>query len=123
MKKRLRKKKRVGEFKEFGFKAGFRFSDQLTIKARNNLLNRFIEDAIEKNGLQYGGGGAGNEWYGFVALNKSRGSTHERHRQAVENWFIHEPEVQEYYLTDMIDAWYGHLNVVDINWVRKPDPK
>ena len=56
VKKRLRKKRRVGEFQEFGFGAGFRFSDLLTMEARNNLLNRFIEEAIEKNGLQFGGG-------------------------------------------------------------------
>jgi uncharacterized protein YggL (DUF469 family) len=119
MRKRLRKKKRIGEFQEFGFKAGFRFSRQLSQRARNDLLDRFIKYAIEENGLQYGGGGDGNEWNGFVALNKSRGSTQERHRQAVEKWFIHEAEVKEYYLTDMIDAWYGHLDSVDISWVRK----
>ena len=119
MKKRLRKKKRIGEFQDFGFKAGFRFSDQLTISTRNNLLNRFIKDAIEKNGLQYGGGGDGNEWNGFVTVNRPRGSTLERHQQAVKSWFIHEPEVQEYYLTDMIDAWYGELDDVNIDWVRK----
>ena len=83
------------------------------------MLDRFIEEAIEKNGLRFGGGGGGNEWNGFVARNKSRGSTHEGHREAVENWFIHESEVTEYYLTGMIDAWYGHLDSVDINWVRK----
>lgn len=120
MKKRLRKKKRVGEFKEFGFKAGFRFSDQVAKNARNDLLNRFIEDAIERNGLQFGGGGGGNEWNGFVALNKSRGSTLEKHRQAVEHWFQQEPEIREYYLTDMVDAWNDHLGDVDINWIRKP---
>ncbi|MBW1787097.1 MAG: DUF469 family protein [Deltaproteobacteria bacterium] len=119
MNKRLRKKKRLGEFREFGFKAGFRFSDQLTTEARNHLLEKFIKEAIEKNGLQYGGGGGGNEWNGFVALNKLRGSTRQRHRKAVERWFIHEAAVKEYYLTDMIDAWYGHLDSVDINWVRK----
>lgn len=119
MKKRLRKKKRVGEFQEFGFGAGFRFSDQLTIETRNNLLNHFIEDAIEGNDLQFGGGGDGNEWHGFVTVNRPRGSTLERHRQAVENWFMHEPKVKEYYLTDMIDAWYGELDDVDIIWLRK----
>ena len=95
VKKRLRKKKRVGEFQEFGFGAGFRFSDQLSMETRNNLLNRFIEDAIEGNGLQFGGGGDGNEWNGFITVNRSRGSTLERHRQAVENWFMCEPEVKE----------------------------
>jgi uncharacterized protein YggL (DUF469 family) len=122
MKKRLRKKKRIGEFKEFGFKAGFRFSNHITKKARNNLLNRFIEEAIEKNGLQFGGGGGGSEWDGFVAINKSRGSTLETHRQAVENWFIHEAEIQEYYVTTMIDAWYGHLDDAGINWIIKHNP-
>jgi uncharacterized protein YggL (DUF469 family) len=119
MKKRLRKKKRIGEFQEFGFKAGFRFSDRLTTEARNHLLEKFIEEAIEKNGLQYGGGGDGNEWNGFVALDKPRGSARERHRQAVENWFIQEAEVNEYYLTDMVDAWYGHLADIDVKWIRK----
>lgn len=38
MKKRLRKKKRIAEFQEFGFKAGFRFSDRLTLQARNELM-------------------------------------------------------------------------------------
>ena len=82
-------------------------------------MNRFIKDAIEDNGLQYGGGGAGNEWNGFVTLNNPRGSTLEKHRQAVENWFIHDPEVIEYYITKMIDACYGDLDDVEIACVRK----
>ena len=39
MKKRLRKKKRVGEFQEFGFGTGFRFSDQLTMQLRKMAFN------------------------------------------------------------------------------------
>ena len=79
----------------------------------------FIRDAIEKAGLQFGGGGSGNEWDGFVALNKPRGSTLEKHRRAVEDWFKQEQEIKEYYLTDMIDSWYGHLTDADITWIRK----
>jgi uncharacterized protein YggL (DUF469 family) len=119
MKKRVRNKTRLGEFQEFGFKTGFCFSDQLSAESRNNLLNRFIEIAIEKNGLQFGGGGGGNEWNGIVALDKPRGSTLETHRQAVESWFKQEPEVKEYYLSDMIDIWYGRLADGDGNWIRK----
>jgi uncharacterized protein len=119
MKKRLRKKRRLCEFREFGFKVGFRFSGQLDTKSRNDLLDRFIEYAIENNGLQFGGGGGGNEWNGFVALDNSRGSTLETHRQAVENWFKQEPEVKEYYLSDMIDIWYGRLTDGDGNWIQK----
>lgn len=122
MKKRLRKKLRIGEFREFGFGAGFRFSDRLTPNARNDFLNRFIEEAIEQNGLQYGGGGAGSAWNGFIALNQPRGSTRESHRKAVEDWFIHEAQIQEYYITAMIDAWYGSLEDAEINWITKHHP-
>ena len=118
MKKRLRKKKRIAEFQEFGFKAGFRFSDRLTLQARNELLVRFIEVAIEKNGLQYGGGGAGNEWNGFVALSKPRGSTLESHRRAVKRCFIHEAQIHEYYISTMINAWHFNLDDAKINWKK-----
>jgi len=74
MKKRLRKKKRIGEFQEFGFEAGFRFSNELDTETRNDLIERFTEKAIKDNGLQFGGGGE-SEWIGFVALDKARGST------------------------------------------------
>ena len=84
MKKRLRKKKRVGEFQEFGFEAGFRFSNGLDTKTRNNLIDRFIEKAIEDNGLQFGGDGGGSEWNGFVTLAKARGSTSNHLREAVQ---------------------------------------
>ena len=61
MKKRVGKKKRLGEFREFGFKADFRFPKQLDPEARNELLNRFIRDVIEGTGLRFGDGGGENE--------------------------------------------------------------
>ncbi len=118
MKKRLRKKKRIGEFQELGFKAGFRFSKELNTETSNNLIDRFIQEAIEDNGLQFGGGG-GYEWDGFVALDKVRGSTTNLHREAVEQWFIQESEVLEYFITPLIDAWYGDFDNVEIEWVKK----
>ena len=119
MKKRLRKKKRIGEFQEFGFKVGFRFSSTLTKNTRNDLLDRFIKEAIEDNGLQFGGGGGETEWDGFVALDKTRGSASENHREAVEQWFIQEPEILEYYISTLIDAWYGDFDTVEENWIKK----
>lgn len=119
VKKRLRKKKRTGEFREFGFKAGFRFSKRLGRHARNELLDRFIEKAVEANGLQFGGGGGDDEWHGFLALNHPRGSTDETHRQAVEKWFIQEPDILAYYVSSMIDAWYGDLENSDCFWTEK----
>lgn len=118
MKKRLRKKKRVAEFQEFGFQTGFRFSDELDMMTINDLIDRFIENAIENNGLQFGGGGK-FQWNGFVTLDKARGSTLEHHREAVKQWYIQESQILEYYVTSMIDAWHGDFDNVEIQWVKK----
>lgn len=118
MKKRLRKKKRIGEFQEFGFKAGFRFSNELDAKTRNDLIDRFIEKAIEDNGLQFGGGGY-FEWNGFVTLNKAKGSTSSIHLEAVKQWFVQEPEISEYYVSPLIDAWYGDFDNIEKQWLKK----
>ena len=62
MKKRLRKKKHLGEFTEWG--------RQLVIMRNreegfDEFLDAFIEEAIESNGCYCGGGGNG-EKLGFV---------------------------------------------------------
>jgi uncharacterized protein len=119
MKKRLRKKKRFGEFQEFGFPAGFRFSNELNVETRNGLIDRFYVKAIEENGLEFGGGGGGNEWTGFTALDQPRGSTTETHRHAVERWFIQEPLVLEYYVALLKDAWHGNFERFELEWIRK----
>ena len=73
--KKMTKEKRIGEFQDFGFRIGFRFSSQLDAKARNNLFDRFTEHKIVNNSLQFVGDEGGNEWNGFVAPDKSIGST------------------------------------------------
>ena len=119
MRKRLRKKKRVGEYQELGFAAGLRFSGGLDIETRNNLLDRFIEHAIENNGLQFGGGGGGNEWSGFVDLDKHRHSATETHREAVKQWFIQEPLVLGYYITPLMDSWHSDFDNIEVEWIIK----
>jgi len=109
MKRRLRKKKHVGEFQEFGFHVGFEFEADLTDDQRNALLERFLREAIEANGLQFGGGGIGNAWTGFTALN-GRGSATEHHRQAVEAWMRKQDPIRSSYVGPLIDAWYGDFD-------------
>lgn len=106
MNKRLRKKKRVGEFREFGFPVRFSFSSQLSTEERNSLLDDWIHCAIEANGLEFGGGGTSNIWEGFVACDR-RGSATEQHRQLVEEWLSKEPRVLQHDVGPLIDAWHG----------------
>jgi uncharacterized protein YggL (DUF469 family) len=116
LKKRLRKKKRVGDFREFGFLVGFRFSKQLQRDARNRLLDNYIQTAIEKNGLQFGGGGGADIWEGFVVVNKPRGSTDSSHQEMIERWLKQEPLIIEYYVSQMVDAWQGDYDKVPRYW-------
>lgn len=56
MKKRLRKKHRLGEFREECFELTFELSETLSGEALDALTDRFIK-VIESRDLQFGGGG------------------------------------------------------------------
>ena len=119
MKKRLRKKKRIGEFQEFGFNIGFRFSSKLNIETRDNFIDRFLEKAIERNSLVFAGAGDCFEWNGFVALDKIRGSAINSHREVIDQWLIQESDILEYYVAPLIDAWYGDFDNIKKEWIKK----
>jgi len=107
MNRRLRKKKRIGEFQEYGFPVQFSFASTLTIDERNALLDDWIANAIEANGLQFGGGGGSNVWEGYVTL-ASEGSASEDHRRTVENWLKLDPRIVKYRVGSLTDAWHGN---------------
>ncbi len=106
MRKRLRKKRRLGEFAEFGFSISFEMDDAIGNEERNKLLDRWIE-AIESAGLQFGGGGAGTTWRGFVASDAPRGSATEAHRSIIRSWCQEESLVTSFHIGPVEDAWHG----------------
>ncbi|WP_415407921.1 YggL family protein [Sulfurovum sp. CS9] len=106
MKKRLRKKKRVGEFQEMGFDVSFDIQKGLTVSEQNAILDDFITQAVEKNGLQFGGGGD-IHWQGFIVLNKSRGSVSIHHRKIVQKWLEKNPKISNPHIGELRDVWYG----------------
>ncbi len=104
MKKRLRKKLRVGEFKELGFCVRFQLDESLTDGDLENFLDQFLAEAIESQGLDFGGSGH-HEWQGFVTLNR-RGSVTEEHKKLVDEWLGRHPSVKEHETGRLLDAWY-----------------
>ncbi|GLI34703.1 50S ribosome-binding protein YggL [Desulforhabdus amnigena] len=106
-KKRLRKKLRVGEYKELGFLVRFEFADELPTEKCNELLDSFLSTAIESNGLLFGGGGYGSSWEGFVILDAPRGSVTEEDRTKVTNWFETQSGIKSFDIGPLVDAWYG----------------
>jgi uncharacterized protein YggL (DUF469 family) len=53
--RRLRKKLHIDEFQELGFEVAFRLRDGLSADEMGAFWDAFIGDAIEGNGLLYGG--------------------------------------------------------------------
>ncbi len=102
MKKRLRKKLHLGEFREFCFEISFETEASLSDNDRDVLLDSFIA-MIEQNRLQVGVGGL-HEWSGMVQLN--RRST-EQHRQLVADWLDEHPHVHKVQVGELVDAWHG----------------
>ena len=100
--KRLRKKLRIEEFKEYGFAVSFRLSDSLSPKARDDFWTLFIGELIEKRGLAF----SGNE-EGYITK-FGRGSATEEDRKAVSAWLTERFDISRVTIGPLEDAWYGH---------------
>lgn len=102
MRKRLRKKLHKREFKEYGFEVHFKMDVEYESQEFCQIIDVFISQGIEGNGLNFGGGGA-LEWEGFVSADK--GSATEDHRMLLEEWFKKQPLIVDYYVGPLKDAW------------------
>lgn len=107
MRKRLRKKKHLGEFQELGFEVSFRYAEGLSTKEHDEFFDDWILKAIVGNGLLFGGGFGRGVCNGFITVDKKRGSATERHRQAVEAWLKANPKILNFTVGPLVDAWHG----------------
>ncbi|HEY0563479.1 MAG TPA: 50S ribosome-binding protein YggL [Methylophilus sp.] len=101
---RLMKKLHLGEFTELGFDVTFQLKKAPKEDEVEHFLEVFLAQAIEKNGLVYGGG-FGQAFDGFVALEK-RGSVTEEQRLAVKAWLEANTEVSHVEVGELTNAWY-----------------
>ena len=105
MRKRLRKKRRLGEFQEFGFRVRIVTATGLTEAERESLLwDGWVLGFVEGSGLLFGGGGL-LEWDGFVTSGARRGSATEDHRRAAAAWLASQPGVAQYEVFPLTNAW------------------
>lgn len=104
MKKRLRKKLHLREFKEMGFLVRFRITSEADDDRLTTLLDDFLE-MIESAGMGFGGGG-NHEWEGFVTR-MERGSVTEEQRLQVDRWLGECSEITEHEVGPLEDAWHG----------------
>lgn len=104
MKRRLRKKRRLGEFREDCFELAFEISPSLSDDEVDALTDAFI-DMIESNGLQYGGGG--NRLWSGIVQGPWRGSATAADRKAVLEWLEKQPHILNANAGPLRDAWHG----------------
>ncbi len=105
MKRRLRKKKRVGEFQELGCEVKATLREGLSDDEFRVFLDRWI-DAVEARDLGFGGGGNPADFAGFLAR-LGRGSVTEDDRAALSTFLQSDPAVVEHEMGELCDAWYG----------------
>jgi len=106
MRKRLRKKKRLREFAEYGFVLFVTPSHPLGSVQRDSFLDRFLQEAIERNDLLCGGGG-GDTMEFFVTASRRRVSVTEEQRRSVAAWLASAGDVSAYDVGPPVDAWHG----------------
>lgn len=106
MRKRLRKKRRFGEFRESAFGVAYSLRPGLSPAEAEDFLVHFLESAIEANDLRCGGGGQGSAWEFCVSL-AGRGSPTGAQREAVGAWLSRQPQVVWHGLGEFFDAWHG----------------
>ncbi len=105
MKKRLRKKLRVGEFREFGFEVSFRLPDDLDEAGLEAFEDSFIWQTMEAAGFMCGGG-CGRLWDIFVTR-AGRGSATEEDRRNIAGWLERHPLLSDIRLGPLVDAWHS----------------
>ena len=103
MKKRLRKKLRLAEFRQFGFEVSFSLSGHHTEAEIDQFLDSFILDVIEPRGLLCGGGG--NQNWSFFVHPDSRQSASEDDREYILRPLRDYSAVSDPQVGPLVDAW------------------
>jgi uncharacterized protein len=116
MRKRLRKKKHLGEFVEWGV--------PLAVRRRHdedfdNFLEDFLTQAIEANGLAFGGSGLGDRLTGIIELGRPADPV-DAHLQQVRRWLDAREDVEQYLVGQFVDLWHGPFDELDAIHERLP---
>jgi len=105
MRKRLRKKLRLEEFRELGFEVQFRLLDGWTEPELDRFWDVFIADAVEREGLICGGG-CGRTW-DITVMRPHRGSATEADRSKLSQWLAQHPGVRDARVGPLVDMWHA----------------
>jgi len=108
MRKRVRKKRHIGEFRQDGFSISCDFCRSLTAVEFDYFIDSFLTNAIEAHGLLFAGGGSrGGRWSGIVFRDHRYASVSDADKAKVREWLDGYSEIQSVALSDLWDIWHG----------------
>lgn len=105
MKKRLRKKYRVGEFRELCFEFTFDYKGDVESAECGQFLQALVNDCIEANGLECEGSMT-DEGCVIIVTAADPTQTSEAQRQAVKTWLEGRSDIELKSFSELHDAWY-----------------
>jgi uncharacterized protein YggL (DUF469 family) len=106
--RRTRKRREGAEaldFRQLGFPVSFLVSTNAEDSSIDLVLEAFRHEVLAPNSLECGGGCDRNRFQGFVT--RWEGSAGEGDRREVSDWFRLRPEITEYEVGKLVEAWYG----------------
>ncbi len=103
--RRQRKKMHLAEFQELGFLVKWQFPENTAVEQIDDIVDRFIADIIQPNGLAYEGSGY-LHWEGLVCLEKI-GKCDESQRELVKNW-LEANGLQQIEVSELFDIWWTY---------------
>jgi len=102
---RQRKKLRLGEFREFGFRVTAKIGKEMSEQDKDAFMDDLIATA-EARSLLLGGGLGDEEFFAFVCKDGRRQSTTEEDRAALTKWLSSRAELKDVFVGEMEDAWF-----------------
>ncbi|HEY1375697.1 MAG TPA: 50S ribosome-binding protein YggL [Gemmataceae bacterium] len=109
MKKRLRKKRFLGEFAVFGFACQFRLHPPPSPEEARRFRDEFLAH-IGRHGLTFDGTTGPAEWNGTVRHRNPRSSATQAHREVISAWLHQQPNIRQTKIGLPIDLHYGFSN-------------
>ncbi len=110
MNKRIRRKKRMGEFREFCAPIAIKMASGSDIE---KFLNDFINDVLEANRCCIGGGGDIESFEGFLELGNASENP-EMKLENIKNWLNGRSDVEKAVTGNITDAWYGPFDEIEV---------
>jgi uncharacterized protein YggL (DUF469 family) len=101
MRKRLRKKKHVGEFQELGVEIAITLQLESDFDA---FLDDFLCHAVEAHGLAFGGGGSATRLEGILELGRREAHTANLAKSVA--WLSEDSRVMSFKTGPPQDLWY-----------------